>query len=79
MSQSKQLVRESTFEDLAAMDASKLGDWRGSAIVLYLPLKNIHIDGSSVKVSEIDYYSTCLIIIGLNSILANLMGASYLL
>ena len=60
-------------------DASKLGDWHDSAKALYLPLKNIHIDGSTVKVSEIDYYSSCLIVIGLESNLANLMGASYLL
>jgi len=79
VSQSKQPVRDSTFVDCAEKGASKPSDSHGEAIRLYLLLKNRQIDGSTRKEFEIDYYSTCLIIIGLNSILANLMGASYLL
>ena len=65
--------------DCAMKDASKPSDSHGEAIRLYLLLKNRQIDGSTRKEFEIDYCSTCLIIIGLNSIIANLMGASYLL
>jgi hypothetical protein len=68
----KQLVRENTFEDLGGRDADKLDDWHVEAIALYLPLKNIHIDGSSMKVFETDYYSTCSITFGLSLHLTNL-------
>ena len=65
--------------DCAVKGASKPNDSHGEAIRLCLLLKNRQIDVSTRKEFEIDYYSTCLIIIRLNSILANLMGASYLL
>ena len=53
-------------------DADKLDDWNVEAIALYLLLKNIHIDGSSMKVFETDYYLTCSIIFCLSLHITNL-------
>jgi hypothetical protein len=75
----RQLVKESIFEGLLRMGADKLGDWHGEARVLYLPLKNTHIDGSTVKVFGFNYYSICLIIVGLNFHSASLYGPFHLL